>query len=108
MRETTKGIAFTVVLAMLVVNFVLPRPVVPTLPHESWHWLTPWPVQVVKASTNDWETLIEIGVAIELAREFLVGLERLALENLYGAARDWLEGGGSTSPTGGGGGGADQ
>lgn len=111
MKEATRGIAFTVVLVVLVSNFLLPRPLVPTLPHKSWDWLTPWPIQVVRAGELEpLETLIKLTFAAELIREFLQGLQRLAAESLYQMIRDAIQQGGtsgttsSSGPAGGGGG----
>lgn len=111
MREATKGIAFTLVLVVLAANFLLPRPLVPTLPHKSWDWLTPWPLQVVRAGEFEpFETAIKIAIGVELTREFLQALHRLVAENLYHILRDALErygassSGGSRGPAGGGGG----
>lgn len=110
MKEAAKGVAFTLALVMLLANFTASRPIIPTLPHRSWDWLTPWPLQVVRAGSDDLdaaELAIKVGIAIELAREFLQGLQRLVAESLYDMIRDALERGGTvTSPAGGGGGSA--
>lgn len=109
MREATKAVAFTLVIVMLVANFVISRPIVPTLPHKSWNWLTPWPVQGVKVvramyTREELEWMLEVAAAIELFREFVQNLQRDLARELYEIVKDALEGrGGGSSPAGGGG-----
>jgi hypothetical protein len=105
MKEA-KAFAFTIILMMMVVNFVVPKPVVPTLPHRSWDWLTPWPVQAVEKKVAKGESIQDINEKIILA--LMVMLAGEFLENflelntlLFDLWRDWAP----SLDTGGGGGG---
>lgn len=113
--KQAKAFAFTIILVMMVANFVMPKPVVPTLPHKSWHWLKPWPVRMIESARapvreskiataetiqdiNERIILVLIGVvAGELVENFLE-LNLL----LFDLLRDW-----APSPDNGGGGGGD-
>ncbi len=115
--QKAKAFAFTIILVMMVVNFIVPRPWLPTLPHKSWHWLTPWPVQVIESvrqprSTGQVaraDTAQEINERILLALiavaagAFIEGLNSLTI-TLVERALDTLQSGGSGSTGTGGGG----
>lgn len=81
--QKAKAFAFTIILVMMAVNFITPRPWVPTLPHKSWQWLTPWPTQIVQATVapamtyEDLQRIIVGTIVGFLVRDFAVRLERL-------------------------------
>ena len=81
--QKAKAFAFTIILVMMVANFIIPRPWVPTFPHKSWQWLTPWPTQIAQAtvapaiSYQDLERIIVGALVGLLVRDFAERLERL-------------------------------
>lgn len=112
MRQA-KAFAFTIILVLMVANFVVPKPIVATLPHKNWDWLTPWPVKFVELarapgredriakadSIQDINDRIIMALIAALAGEFVHNLLELN-ELLFELWRDW-----APSPANGGGGG---
>lgn len=107
MKETAKALAFTLVLIMFVTNFFITRPIVPTLPHKSWDWLTPWPLQAVRiarADLSEADKLFFGYLAMAVTTVLAGNLMELNEAIVDALMRAW-ESGGSGSGGGGGGGG---
>jgi len=98
MTGRIRGIALALVVVLAAVNLVISRPLV-TLPTPGgWQLTLPWAVTRALAS-HSWnpnerafETMVKVGIAVELARRTIANLERLVADQLGRAVRDFADG----------------
>lgn len=89
MNGTARGMACALMAILVVAGAVTGRPVVPVFSVDPGQGTARAGLGGSgPASTID--MAIKVGIAVALAREFVVGLQRLAAEQLVRAARDFI------------------